>query len=84
MFNIKKLNFEAMLSLIFFLLMFYVTIGYIFPILNHLQFFSGLVQFEMDMTWGRQLAITQSIVSFALIFFLVAIVILRIRQILKK
>ena len=81
MINLKKINIELILTTIFFFLMFYVSIQYMYPILKNLNFFSSLVQFEVSSTWGTQLVITQEIVVFFIVLFIVIIAGLRIRHI---
>ena len=81
--NLKKVNIEFILSLIFFLLLFYTTIQYTYPVLKNLNFFNNLVQFEINSTWGRQLEITQGVVILFVFLFVIFISLLRIRQIIK-
>ena len=83
MINLKKINIEFILSIIFLLLLFYVSIAYTFPILKHLNLFGNLINFELSATWDRQLDITQLLVVGLLILVVLSFVVLRIRQLRK-
>lgn len=78
--NLKKVNIEFLLSLIFFLLLFYVTIQYTYPILENLNLFSNVISFEIDYTWGRQIDLTKYLVISLLTIFFLILLVLRVRQ----
>ena len=78
--NLRKLNIEFILSIIFFLLLFYVSISYTYPILKNLNLFGNLASFEINATWGRQLDLTKLIVTVLGIAFIGIIIVLRIKQ----
>ena len=83
MINIKRVNLEFILSTIFLLLMFYETVRFFRPLFN-LNFLSNLVSFEVDFTWGNQLALTQGFIILFLGLFVLFVIILRIRQIRRN
>ena len=83
MINLKKVNIEFILSIIFFLLLLYVSIAYTYPILRHLNLIGNLATFELDATWGRQQALTQGLVIGLGAIIVVIFVVLRIRQLRK-
>lgn len=80
MINIKKVNIELLLSLLFSFLVFWVVLSDTKVIWNHMQFINSLWSFEVGSTWGRQLALTQNIVILAMVGLVVFIVVMRIRQ----
>ncbi len=81
MINIKKVNIELVLSLIFSLLIFLVFLKDTEAIWSHLHFFGNLWSFEIDSTWGRQMALTQNIVILSMTFLVLFIIIIRILKI---
>ena len=80
MINIKKINIELLVSVIFSLLMIYVIIEDAKPIWSHLNFINDLWSFEISRTWGSQLALTQNIVIVGMVVLVLLIVGMRIRQ----
>ena len=83
MINIKRVNLEFILSTIFLILMIYETVRFFRPLFN-LNFLSNFVSFEVDFTWGNQLALTQGFIILFLGLFVLFVIILRIRQIRRN
>ena len=80
MINIKKINVELILSVIFSLLMIYVIINDTKVIWSHFNFINNLWSFEISRTWGSQIALTQNIVIMGMVLLVLLIVGMRIRQ----
>lgn len=81
MINIKKINIELILSLVFSLLVFLVALKDTQPIWSHLHFFGNFWSFEIGSTWGMQMVLIQNIVLLSMVLLVVFIVVIRIRQI---
>ena len=84
MINIKKINVEFILSIIFTLLLILVALQDTKVIWSHFNFISSLWSFEIDSTWGRQMVLTQNIVLVSMGLLVLFIVVMRIRQIRKN
>lgn len=84
MINIKKVNVELILSVLFSLLVFVVILNDTRVIWNHLHFFNDIWSFEIGSTWGRQMALTQNVVVLSMIIIVLFIVIMRIRQVRRE
>ena len=80
MINIRKINFELVLSILFSLLMIYVIVEDAKPICSHMHFINDLWSFDINRTWGSQLAVTQNIVILGLVVLVLFIVVMRIRR----
>lgn len=80
MINIKKVNIELILSLIFSLLIFLVALKDTEAIWSHLHFFGNLWSFEIESTWGKQMALTQNIVVLSMLTLVLFIIIIRVKK----
>ena len=84
MINIKKVNIELILSLVFSLLIFIVALKDTEAIWSHLHFFNNLWSFEIDSTWGRQMVLTQNIVVLSILFLIIFIIVIRVKKLREK